>query len=147
MLLGECFDRFSFVRQPLGQRLLLGPPCFRKPEFTGDHAGAIDDGPDFVHFANVMWESRHNLFQDTVGGCRTHLVLEKHQREIDLLVAARFDGLVERSCELWRACGKRSAEQASSSKGEFRPVLSEPRLALADCEGKIFRQHRFQIEL
>jgi len=91
MLLGERFDRLPFVCQPVPQRFLLDPPCVRKPEFTRDYAGAVDAAPGSTHFAIVMWKSRHNLFQDHVGGCLTRIVLENRQGEICLRIAASFD--------------------------------------------------------
>src|SRR6185503_5681116 len=91
ILLGERIDRLPFVCQPVLQRFLLDPPCVRKPEFTRDYADAVDADPDVTHFAIVMWKSRHNLFQDHVGGCLTRIVLENRQREICLRIAASFD--------------------------------------------------------
>ncbi len=91
-----------------------------------------------------MWKSRHNFFQDTVGGCRTKIVLENRQGEICLLIAAGFDHPDERVSEIRRARRRRPAEQAPSPKSEFRPILREPRQPLADGEFRVFRKHGFQ---
>src|ERR1041385_6721610 len=148
MLLGERFDRMPFVCQPLRQRFLLDPPCLRKPEFTRNHAGAVDADPDSAHFAIVIWKSRHNLFQDHISGCLTKIVLENRQGALCLRIAASFYQLGERSSELRGASGKRFIEKSPPSKLELLPVLSEPQQSLADCELRIFREHLFQfIEL
>src|SRR5262245_50357862 len=118
MLLRKLFDRPPFVCQPLRQRFLLDPPCFRKPEVTRDHTCAVDAIPDSVHFAIVIWKSRHNLFQDHVGGCLTTIVLENYQGEICLRIAATFYQRRKLGSELWSAFRKRFAEQNCPSKRE-----------------------------
>src|SRR5215831_8520609 len=118
MLFGERFDCRPFVCQPFRQGLLRGPPCFRKAQFTRDHASAVDADLDPAHFARVIWKSRHNLLQDNVGGSLTAIVLENRQCEICLRIAASLYQPGERGSELRGAIGKRATEQVPPSKPE-----------------------------
>src|SRR5512138_1778806 len=105
MFLGERFDRMSFVCQPLRQRFLLDSPCVCTPEFTRDQASAVDAHPNPIHFAIVIWKSRHNLFQDNVDGCLTKIVLKNRQGEFCFRIAAAFTNSASATANSWVQSG------------------------------------------